>query len=136
MWIAETHDGSRTHGLAELLRVAEILIPVLQTVFTHDDLVVRQDTVNEVIADEAVQGVLAVLQVTVVLTGISGINGVVDLLSMCNQIVDVVDAVCLIDSVGLHEGRELEVALLNPLNGVGTFCLTLQREVVGIGRVL
>ena len=41
VWIAETHEGTRTHGLIELLGVTQVCIPMLQAFFSHDDFVVR-----------------------------------------------------------------------------------------------
>ena len=109
---------------------------MLKAFFSHNDFVVRQDPIDKVIADETVKRVLAILEVTVIFTGISGINGIINLLGMCNQIVDSINAVSFVDRVWLNESRKLEVTLLNPLNRICAFCLTFQREVVGVGRVL
>ena len=99
---------------------------MLQTIFSHDDFIVWQNTVDEVIADEPVQRILAVSEIIIIFTGVSWVNSIVNFLGMCNQFVNVVDAVFLVDRIRLNESGKFEVAFLNPLDWVGTFCLTFQ----------
>ena len=133
---AETHQRARAHGLIELFRIALVYIPMLEAVFSHDDFIIRQHTVNKVVADETVQRVSAVSEIIVIQTCITRIDGIIDLLGMCYQVIDIVDAMGSIDRVRLNKGRKLEVTLLNPLDRISTLSFTLKLEIPSVGRIL
>ena len=111
---AETDERVGSHRLEIVLGVVDIEKELLLVdgTFAMYPILTRTDTVDEVITDEAVQGVATVLEVLIVFAGIIRIGLIIDLLGVLLQVFEIVDAMGTIDGIGLHEGRKLEVAMV------------------------